>query len=174
MLVRMRGSAGTRCVRVRFGRCWCTGTAQVRRVVIHCHGPFLVNRSLDGADLLLHPAKLCGAARCARCVAIWRTLLQRAGALAAANMQLSLLDVFVPFWLKLDLTTVVLSHNRISELPNSFAGLALLEELRLSNNLLASFPAPVHARKHTRMNRCARARTEHTCIGAGPQPAPHP
>ncbi len=102
-------------------------------------------------------AKICGAPRCARCAVTCRTLFQSAGGLAAANKQLALLDAFVPFWLKLDLTKAVLSHNRISELPDSFAGLALLEELRLSNNLLATFPAPVHARKHTRMNRCARA-----------------
>ena len=82
--------------------------------------------------------------------------------------------MFVPFWLKLDLRTVVLSHNRISELPDSFAGFALLEELRLSNNLLAIFPAPVHDCTHAHMNRRPRARTEHMCIGAAPQPAPNP
>jgi hypothetical protein len=90
------------------------------------------------------------------CAATCRTLFQRAGGLAAADRQLSLLDAFVPFWLKLNLTTAVLSHNRISELPDSFAGLVLLEELRLSNNLLATLPAPVHACKHARMDRRAR------------------
>jgi hypothetical protein len=120
------------------------------------------------------PAKICGAPCCARCAATRRTLFQSAGGLAAANKQLALLDAFVPFWLKLDLRMVVLSYNRISELPDSFSGLASLEELRLSNNFLATFPAPVHARKHTRINRCPRALTEHTCIGAASQPAPHP
>jgi hypothetical protein len=141
------------------------------RVVIHGNG-ILFKRSIDRAGGSCASRKdLWRTTMCVLCCKC-RTLFQRAGGLAAANKQLALLDAFVPFWLTLGLTKALLSHNRISELPDSFAGLASLEELRLSNNLLATFPAPVRARKHTRMNRCARAGTEHACIGAAPQRDP--
>ena len=116
---------------------------------------FCLNTRWTALVFPLPRSKFCVAPRCGRYAAACRTLLHLAGGLAAADRQLSLLDAFVPFWLKLTLKTAVLSHNRISELPDSFAGLASLEELRLSNNLLAILPAPVHDRTHAHMSRHA-------------------